>query len=87
MNTNDYQTQVWTVVLYVWGIGIGAFVAMFLVMGAAMLWTENKDAIKGNVSIILNVLGFFAIVAAEWLYVTARDLWERSVPDFGKENE
>lgn len=48
------------------------------------------NSFKGNVSIILNVLGFFAIVAAEWAYVTSRDalrfVWERSVPDYSKED-
>lgn len=91
----SYEDQVWLVVLSVMG-ALFALAILAALIGVTWGIAEDEYARecigawfgrrKGEFHVVVNVLGFFAIVAVEWFYVTARDLWERSVPDYSKED-
>lgn len=46
----------------------------------AMFWQESREAIKGNVSVVLNVAGLLAILLVEAGWAGLLWLWVRSVP-------
>ena len=80
MNILDYQSQVWFVVVGIWAIGFAAFALTFIGCAVAMFWQENREAIKGNLSVVLNVAGLLAILLVEAGWQGLLRLWEHSVP-------